>query len=191
MDEYIANLKKYCRYDFKYELLGNRLSVRVDNEILYEYDTKQCIISLYERNERREVGHWDNRRISDCCFASLLKASFESGIDYGDYTPYEEAETLQELNELLKKKFDTSLFSVGSTEEKKLSLIFNDGCYQIIYMYKGIKKVIDEGNDKKYIWGRFFMEIMALDFSYKNLVEYMSVFEIEFTEDEIRDVLYP
>ena len=190
MNDYIVKLKKYCNYDFGYELLGNYIRVRVDDDISYEYDLKRCSISMYERDKRSEVGCWDNRRISDCWFASILKSSFEAGIDYGDSTSYEGAGSLQELNELLKKRFDDSLFSVGLIEEKKLSLICNSGRYQIMYLYNGANRVIEESDDKEYMFGRFYREIVALEFSYRDLKEYIMVFGVEFTEDEYRELLY-
>lgn len=190
MNDYISKLKKYCNYDFDYEILGNYLRIRVDNETSYEYDMERCDISIYERGEKRNIGRWSDKKISDYVFASRMKNTFGGGIDYGDSTLFEEASTLQELNELLKERFDTSLFSVGSIEEKKLSLMDNEGSYKIVYSYNDDIKVIEESDDREFVFGRFYNEIVYQEYFNKKLSEYTSVFEIGFTEDEIRCILH-
>ncbi len=189
MDKFIEKLKKYCNHDFKYKINGSMVRVTVDNEISYEYDLEKCAIWLYERNNKSEIGRWSNRKISDFNFAVKLKSSFGGGIEYGDTTVFEEARTERELNELLLKEFEEKYFSVGAIKKGVLSLVNKEGIYQIVYSFNNEIHVIEESDDREYVFGRFYNELMYLNFFDDSIRKYTELLGVNFSDDELINLL--
>ncbi len=189
MDEFIDKLKIFCKSDFKYVIDNDTIKIFDASGAFYQYNTKECSLIYSERRNISEIGSWNDKRISDYYFATRIKSALGNGINYDYCDKFEDAESFKALNKLMKNRFDESLYSIGTIENKKISIVKNNSLYHIIYLYKDNKYEIESGDDKNFIFGRFFYEVEAYEYFKKNIADYSKIFNVDFTEDEICSLL--
>ena len=189
MDELINKLKTFCKSDFQYVIDNDTVRIFDISGAFYQYNIRECSLEYSERGNISVIGSWNDRRIGDYYFASQIKSALGKGINYGCCDEFEEAKSFEVLNRLIKNKFDESLYSIGTIEDKKISIVNENSLYRIVYLYKNSEYEIESSHDKDFIFGRFLYEIEAYEYYKKNIADYSKVFDIDFTEDEICSLL--
>ena len=189
MNELINKLKIFCKSDFQYEIDNDIIKIFDTPGAFYLYNIKDCSLEYSERGSISKIGSWNDRRISDYYFVTQIKSALGNGINYDHCDEFEEAESFKALNKIIKNRFDESLYSIGTIENKKISIIKDNSLYHIIYLYKNNEYEIESSDDKNFIFGRFFYEVEAYEYFKKNIAEFSKVFNVDFTEDEVCSLL--
>lgn len=191
INTYIKNLQKYCNNTFKYEINNNTIRVFVD-EIYYDYDYLSHILYMWERGSKSELWNLSDAKSANLNFAMLLRNSFyhkQAEHDFSD--DLEKCTNLKSLSKICSKYFNSKYYSVGYTDDNKLSIIesISDKTYMILYTKNGKKYVIDKNSNYEYIFMRFVQEISYYTKFLSYLNDYQQIFKESFTADEIINLL--
>lgn len=192
INKYIKNLQKYCNNTFKYEISNNIIKVFVDIEIYYDYDYLSHILYMWERGSKSELWHLSDAKSANLNFAMLLRNSFyykQTEHNFSD--DLEKCTNLKSLSKICSKYFNSKYYSVGYTNDNKLSIIesTSDNTYMILYTKNEKKYVIDKNSDCEYIFMRFVQEVSYYIKFLSDLKDYQKIFKEDFTAGEIINLL--
>lgn len=187
ISEFINNLERYVNKKVDYEVVDDVLRVYADNESYYDFDWRHKKLDMYERNVKKEIGCWNTEKVSKVNFAMLMRNVFQNN---NDVLPHEldECECLDELNLVIEKYVDKKYYSIGCAQKGKISIIFDDG-YEISYSTNNHKYIIDKDTDEKYIFQRFYYEVIFFALFMKDLKQYETIFNETFSEEEIVNLI--
>lgn len=188
--EYIKLLEQFCKTELNYTINDNIISIRESNEMYYEYDIEKHQIFLIERNNRIELGSWNDERMSNVHFALLIKVFIESLYSKESFDIYDNIHSFDELRDVVKASFKESSYSIGKSEEGKLSIVEDsNGRFLIEFYSHGNRYLIEETYEKLFAFLRFYLELIHFENIHKQLKEYQNIFNTSFTEDEILSIM--
>lgn len=188
ISEFISRLEQYIDKKLNYEITDNVVKVYVNNEIYYNFDWGHMKADMYERNVKTETGRWNAEKVSNVNFAMLMRTVFKNDKDNTMPHELDECDSLDKLKLVIEKYADKKYYSIGSVQLGKISIILDDD-YEILYRTDNQKYRIDKDSDKKYIFGRFYYEVIYFSSFMKNLKDYETIFNETFSEEEIVNLI--
>lgn len=189
VNEYIKKLKEFCKRDFIWHDETKGIRVRINNEIEYLYEYNIGRIILFERGEQSEVGSWNDNKTCDMQFAFLINAAIEDKEIYDSSIDFEKINNFQELDEIVAKRFDNKLFSVGKNTSDRLCITQMNGKFSIDYIHDNLKKNIETEENQEVAFARFYNELTYFAKFMKDISRYEAIFDQSFSENEKIDLI--
>lgn len=184
-NEYVERLGVFCHCTINNTVSDNKVKIRIDSEISYQYDFTENKMTEYERGKISNVIKYKNDKMGLLNFGLMIYYSLKEEIDYNADIDFDSIITLEELNDTIKKHFDSKLFRIGEVVDKKWCLIKKDDNYEIVFLNEDKLKIIESDKDRSFVFNRFYNELTYATSFLNTLNKYEETFDEKFTEGEI------